>query len=121
MIPNLPIINGGEIKTLADDSILFAEGEIGSRMYILIDGKIKISKKNKFIAYISEAGSTIGELSLLTGLSYSATCRSVGQSQVIEVQIDDGFFEKNPNFLLHIAKDLAQKLIKSNKSKLIYF
>lgn len=90
-------------------------------MYILVNGKIRVSKKNKFISYITEIGSTIGELSLLTGLPYSATCRTVGQTQVIEIALEDGFFEKNPNFLLHIAKDLAQKLIKANKSKLIYF
>jgi CRP-like cAMP-binding protein len=121
MIPNLPIINGGEIKTLANNSILFKEDEIGDRMYILISGEIKVTKQNKFIARITEMGSTIGELSLLTGCPYSATCISVGKIQVIEIELNDGFFERNPNFLLHIAKDLAGKLIKANRSKVIYF
>ena len=90
-------------------------------MYILIDGKIKVTKNNKSIANITETGSSIGELSFLLNLPYSATCRSVGETKVIAINLTEDFFENNPSFLLYIAKDLATKLIAANKTKLIYF
>ena len=121
MTTDLPVINGGEIKIYSHDSLLFKEGEIGHYMYILIDGKIKVTKNNKAIANITEIGSSVGELSFLLNLPYSATCRSVGETKVIAINLTEDFFENNPSFLLYIAKDLATKLIAANKTKLIYF
>ena len=113
-------ISGGVVKTYANNSILFREDEIGSYIYILVEGKVEITKKNKIIANISETGSTIGEVSLLLGLPYSATCKSIGETKVVEINFNEGFFEENPYLLLHVARDLAEKLITANKSKLIY-
>jgi len=121
MTSDLPIINGGEIKTFTHDSVFFKEDEIGHCMYILIHGKIKVTKNNKVIANLTEMGSTIGELSLLLDLPYTATCRSIGETKVIAINLNEEFFETNPNFLLYIAKNLATKLIAANRSKLIYF
>lgn len=114
METTLDLFKNATIKTFSHDSIIVNEGVIGKNLYILIDGNIEITKNDIFIAKIADKGAFIGEVSLLLGLPYSATCRSIGESKAYELEITPDFLERNPRLLLTIAKELAAKLNKAN-------
>ncbi len=112
----IDILNKGSSKTYSHGSIVINEGVLGSHIYILIDGKIEVTKNDKFIAHINDGGSVLGEISLLLGLPYTATCRSIGETHLYAIQITPRFLEDNPKLLLMIARDLARKLHKATSS-----
>lgn len=110
------LLNKGSSKTYPHDSIIINEGVLGKQIYILIDGKIEVTKNNKFITHINDGGSILGEISMLLGLPYTATCRSVGETHLYEIEITPRFLEDNPKLLLMIARDLARKLHKATSA-----
>lgn len=110
---SINILKKSSLKTYSHDSVIIEEGVSGGHIYILIDGKIQVTKNNTFITHITQGGSIIGEVSLLLGCPYLATCRSIGETNLYEVQITTKFLEENPNLLLMIAKELAEKLKKA--------
>ena len=97
-------------------TILLEEGSRKDVLYVLLEGKIEILKGGVALASVATRGALLGEVSLLTDMPHSATCRGVGEVKAYVIPVDASFFEKNPNFLLHIAKDLARKLNKATLS-----
>lgn len=60
-------------QTVEADTVLFEEGAPGGGMIILLSGRLRVSVKGQQVALISEAGSYVGETSVLTGNNRSAT------------------------------------------------
>ena len=54
------------------NDIVFKEGELGDKLYLIKKGKVKVSKNNKYIREI-EQGNCFGELALLVNEPRSAT------------------------------------------------
>lgn len=104
---------GSTLKVFSHDEPILQEGSVGQFLYVLLDGKINVSKNDLFVTDLSNRGAILGEMALLLGLPYSATCKSVGTSKLYEVQINSAFIDKNPQFLFFIARDLASKLNKA--------
>lgn len=104
------------LQIFTHGSILLEEGSRKDLLYVLLDGKIKISKGSVNLATVTTRGALLGEISLLTDMPHSATCRSLGEVKVYMIPADASFLEHHPNFLLFIAKDLARKLNKATLS-----
>lgn len=66
----------------AKSTLIFREGEKADVMYLLIDGYAALMKGKKHIATVRE-GRTMGEMSMLDGLPYSATAISAVESMFI--------------------------------------
>ena len=104
---------------IAAGSELFAEGEPGNEMGIVVNGAIAIYKENKMIAEIT-AGRTYGEMSLFDNEPRSATALALDDCDLLV--IDKAMFEKlaesNPKLaftlLWKIAGILSQNLRKTN-------
>lgn len=100
--------------------VLFEEGSPGNDLFILLAGKLQFEKQNP------EGGSPIlgtfrrqdliGELSLLTGESRSATVRALRDSELIRVPANKALqiLQKSPEALLEITKVIAQRLAHVN-------
>jgi len=85
-----------ELHTLADycqaylapkDTIVFNEGDQSSYLCLLVEGKLSVLKdsdgeKSKKLVDV-RPGKTIGEMSVIDGLPYSATVKSSGNSKLI--------------------------------------
>ena len=104
------------LQVFPHGTILLEEGSRKDVLYVLLEGKIEILKDGVALASVATRGALLGEVSLLTDMPHSATCRGVGEVKAYVIPVDASFFEKNPNFLLHIAKDLARKLNKATLS-----
>ena len=90
MLLNSPLLNNfspADILTaaryfslnhVAQDMVIFKEGEIGTFMSLIIDGKVSVQKSNldgeNIELAILPQGRTIGEMAVLDGERRSASC-----------------------------------------------
>ena len=68
--------------------ILIREGEIGDRMFVVIDGRFRVSRNGRDITDIG-AGDVIGELSLLDPEPRSATVTAVAPARLFVLAQSD--------------------------------
>mgnify|MGYP001826135070 FL=1 len=90
---------------------LFAEGDPGDIMYVLLGGSLQLTLHGKPIAKVAE-GEIIGEMALLGTEVRSAT--AVADSDCQLVPIDTHAFkllvQHMPDFALHVMNVLAMRL-----------
>jgi len=98
------------------DTVLFAEDDTSTQMYILINGKVGIYKGESLIAELSEAGTYFGEMSTLLQAPRTATVKTLVTSTFYEVPQSkvDEFFRHSPDMAIKLAKILAQRLADMN-------
>lgn len=65
----------GSIRKYDDGDILFYEGDDGSDMYMILQGKVEVLSNDKVVAVL-ETGDIFGEMSLVDNLPRSATIRA---------------------------------------------
>jgi len=128
-IPLFSSLSGRDIRFLVQiarqlqlpaGTILFKEGEIGNRLYIIAEGELEIIKAfgtpGEISLRVCYAGEPIGEMSLLSpeGMR-SATVRAKTGIRLIEIARED--FELlllgRPAIACAIARYLAQRLVES--------
>jgi len=89
------------------NQIIFLEEETGSYMYLVLSGKVKVSKSGsagkETILSIHRTGDFFGEMSLLDGKTAPATVSAIEDSKIISVSGAD--FHK---YLLHNEKVMLQ-------------
>lgn len=61
----------------ARDSIIIKEGDVGSVVYVMEQGKVEVSKDGKLLSYIQQPGSVFGELAILYNCTRTATIRAI--------------------------------------------
>lgn len=61
----------------ARDSIIIKEGDVGSVVYVMEQGKVEVSKDGKLLLYIQRPGSVFGELAILYNCTRTATIRAI--------------------------------------------
>ena len=77
---------------------------------MLESGKLTVERGGVAIAKISEPGSLIGEMSVLTGSPNSATVKADGTATVRVVADAMRYIMRQPDIALHIATVLAHRL-----------
>lgn len=91
--------------------VIIREGEEGSQMYVVIEGEVAISIKDKLIATASR-GEIVGEMALISPDLRSATVTARSDSQL--AVIDQGSFESLlqhvPEFTMYVMGVLADRL-----------
>jgi DNA-binding SARP family transcriptional activator/CRP-like cAMP-binding protein len=101
-------------------TILFEEGELGSRLYLIVNGELEVIKAHRtpdeIVLRVCCAGEPIGEMSFLNPKGVrSATVRSRTSVRLIEIARED--FESlmlgRPGLALAIASSLSQRLVDS--------
>ncbi len=102
-------------KSLPKGTVIFNEGESGSEMFIIHQGKVRISKKARSIettlAELSK-GDFFGEMAILEKGPRSASAVAVTDLKVLV--LDEKTFESllmsNPNVALRMMKKMAERL-----------
>ena len=108
----LDFCSGYNPEIFEHNKVLLKEGDKKSIFYVLLDGKIEISKGGVNVATVTNRGALIGEMAAILDVAHTATCRSVGDVKAYAFLIDQNFLKDNPAMLLLIARDLAKKLLK---------
>ncbi|HLC85487.1 MAG TPA: cyclic nucleotide-binding domain-containing protein [Candidatus Nanoarchaeia archaeon] len=102
-------------RTFKEGEIIFVEKDIGSAMYIIMNGKVSIlkqaGKKVKPVAHLSN-GSFFGEMALLTDAQRSATARADAKTELLVFFKKDleHVLEEDPAMGLKLMRKLAEVL-----------
>ncbi len=102
-------------------AILFKEGELGDRLYIIMAGKIAIYKGNTdqqtYPLTLLESGEIFGEMALIDGVPRSATAIVEDDAKLLAVLQKDfcAFIQSGPGVSISIMRALSASLRKSNE------
>lgn len=98
-------------KVFKKGEIISEEGELNFDLYILVEGKVGIFKKNILICEFDKKGTVIGEMSVILKTPRTATIRAITDTTLIVLKSDfDMLMKTNPDVVKKIIKSLAERL-----------
>src|ERR1022692_5342777 len=99
---------------------LFEEGDAGDRLYVVLDGKIKLPRAaadgRENLLSVVGPGEMFGELSLFDPRPRTASAIAVTDSRLGALAHDDlrNWLTGRPDVALHLLQALAQRLRRAN-------
>ena len=96
-------------KVLAGDFVL-REGTKTGHLFVLIEGRLEVTRGDAVVAVLTEPGAVTGEMSVLLDQPHTATVRAASGSVVYEFDDAASFLRDQPAVALLIAQLLAQRL-----------
>jgi CRP-like cAMP-binding protein len=108
--------------SLARSEELFAEGDQGDRLYVILEGKIKLGRTSgdgrENLLAILGPGEMFGELSLFDPGPRTAAATSVGDSRLIGLGHDalEPWLVEHPEVSLKLLNALARRLRRTNEA-----
>lgn len=103
--------------------VLIAEGQPADGLFVLLSGRVEVSKRTpdggrRVVAEIRE-GEPFGEYSLLSGATASATCRMLSRGMVLRLPADEFriWSEANPE-VLAVIEGVSGRRQRSNEETL---
>ncbi len=104
-----------EFETVQNDSI-FSECEKGYSLFVIISGKINVTRNNKSIAVLGN-DKCIGEMALLDQEPRSAGATAIEDSILLKID-QEGFYQlmaSNPDIMKQIVRMLTRRVREMNK------
>ncbi|MDY5506403.1 MAG: Crp/Fnr family transcriptional regulator [Schaalia hyovaginalis] len=101
---------------------LFAVGDLGHRLYIVTEGKVKLGHTSndgrESLLAVLGPGEIIGELTLFDPGPRSTTATAVSPASLLHLEHEDlmEILDTNPALAKHMLKALAQRLRRTNES-----
>jgi CRP/FNR family transcriptional regulator, cyclic AMP receptor protein len=107
-------------RTLSRGHVVFAEGDPGDRLFVVLDGKVKLSRaaadgRENLLAVLG-ATEMFGELSLFDPGPRTATATTVTDATIASLDHDDlrPLLAQRPEVSVHLLQALAQRLRRTN-------
>lgn len=105
----------GKIRHYNDGNILFFEGELPSKLMLLLNGKVRLSKtfgEAQKVLHTLNAPCFIAEYPALTGKIYPASAICIGECEILEIYLQDfrAHTEQNSTFCFELISSLCQKI-----------
>jgi cAMP-dependent protein kinase regulator len=126
------IVREMEVETHDEGSVILAEGDPGTSMYVIASGEVKVYTRGAggtggsvYLARLGE-GDFFGEVSVLTGKPRTATITASQRTELLRLDKSklDGVLSKHPgirtvldDFYKKRANDTVEAMIESLKSK----
>jgi CRP/FNR family transcriptional regulator, cyclic AMP receptor protein len=90
---------------------IFAEGESGDALYLVIDGKVRVHKNDRVIAELGER-ECFGEMAILDAAPRSATVTAVVDTNLLKIAREDfqEIMSEKPEIAMGIIKVLTRRL-----------
>lgn len=108
--------------TLHRGDTLFNEGDPGDRLYLILDGKVKLGHSapdgRENLLAILGPGELLGELTLFDPGERTATASAVATSRLLELQHEDfvAQLDTRPALGNHMLRQLARRLRRTNEA-----
>ena len=102
------------------DNMILIEEEIGSTMFVILNGRVKISRISddgrEVILSILGEGDFFGEMSILDGETRSANVVTLEDSEILVIRREDflQMLHDFPQIAINLLKELAHRLRKSD-------
>lgn len=106
----------GSRKSYKKDSVILMEEEAGSALFVIISGKVKISRTSndgrEVILSILNESDFFGEMAILDGLSRSATVVAIEESELFIIQRNDflDMLKQFPEISIALLTELTSRL-----------
>jgi CRP-like cAMP-binding protein len=101
---------GKKAVTFQAGDILLQEGGQDSKLFVLIEGEIEVTRRDTRVTHVDEPGSIFGEMSVLLDMPHSATVQALSKVRAYVVDDALAFLEAHPDVSLHLATLLARRL-----------
>jgi CRP-like cAMP-binding protein len=102
------------------DNMILIEEEVGSTMFVILEGRVKISRiseegREVILSILSE-GDFFGEMSILDGQSRSANVVTLEDSTILVIHREDflQMMHDFPQIAINLLKELAHRLRRSD-------
>ncbi len=103
------------------DNLILIEEEVGSTMFVILEGRVKISRisddgREVILSILSE-GDFFGEMSLLDGQTRSANVTAIEDSELLVIRREEflQMLRDFPQIAINLLKELAQRIRKSDE------
>ena len=103
------------------ENLILIEEEVGSSMFVILDGRVKISRisddgREVILAIMSE-GDFFGEMSLLDGHTRSANVTAIEDSELLVIRREEflQMLHDYPQIAVNLLKELAQRIRKGDE------
>ncbi|MDR0568072.1 MAG: cyclic nucleotide-binding domain-containing protein [Spirochaetaceae bacterium] len=112
---SIPFTTDGNKRIYAADTVLYAQGEPASELYVIQSGAVKISKivnNNEVILATLRAGDILGEMAILESKPRSVTAVTVEVTSLISINKANfaNIVDTNPQIVGHLVKSLAERI-----------
>jgi CRP/FNR family cyclic AMP-dependent transcriptional regulator len=129
MIPLFSELNEDELtditaiameQTFKKDTMILIEEEVGSTMFVILNGRVKISRISdegrEVILSILVDGDFFGEMAILDGQTRSANAVTLEETQMMVIRRDNflHILHKFPQVAINLLKELAHRLRRSD-------
>jgi CRP-like cAMP-binding protein len=107
-------------RTYQKDNIILIEEEMGSTLFIIVSGKVKITRTDdngrEVILSILGDGDVFGEMSILDGMARSANAIALGEAELILLRRVDflNLLHQFPQIAINLLRELAMRIRKSD-------
>lgn len=115
------ILQVGNRQHYHKENLILIEEEIGSSMFVILDGRVKISRisddgREVILAIMSE-GDFFGEMSLLDGHTRSANVTAIDDSELLVIRREEflQMLHDYPQIAINLLKELAQRIRKGDE------
>lgn len=115
------ILAGGLIRALNARHVLFLEGDTGNAVFIVLEGRVKVSvhsgQRREVILNIAGPGELIGEIAVLDGGPRTAAAMTLEPVKLLYIGRDSimPVLERNPVAMLKILRLLCTRLRTTNQ------
>ena len=106
----------GSKKTYVKDSIILMEEEVGSALFVIIKGKVKVARTSndgrEVILSILGESDFFGEMAILDGLTRSATVTALEDSELFLIERTDflNLLRQHPEVSISLLYELTTRL-----------
>ncbi len=106
----------GSTRTYKKDSIILMEDEVGGALFIIVKGKVKVTRTSndgrEVILNILTDSDIFGEMALLDGQTRSATVTAMEDSEIFIIQRNQflEFLKEHPEISIALMQELSKRL-----------
>ena len=116
------LAGAGAPCSLDPGALLFARGDKGDALYVLLEGEVEVRTSNEAGRDVRLAslkpGALIGEMAVLDGGARSADIAAIRRSRLLRISRDQALaaLESEPKALLKLISELSRRLRAANAS-----
>jgi CRP/FNR family transcriptional regulator, cyclic AMP receptor protein len=106
----LSIARGHPQRSVSAGEVLIADGDSVDALYVLLEGALRVEKGGMTVATVTEAGTCVGEMSLLLGISATADVVASEPSVLAVIEDASAMLEGESGLPVALARLLATRL-----------
>jgi len=104
------------VVTMPRGAVLFAEGDVGTNMFVVLQGRAEIVVGGKVVESAGP-GALLGEMALVSSAPRSATVVAGTECKLVSVDVRqfDLLVRESPEFARHVMAVIADRLRRTNE------